>query len=210
MKEPAPVIMVHLRRPVRGNPNEMRSDPFWEFGSFGCTKCHHRNLMNPKRIDEMAGAQLAFAQGGKCGFRLVMLTPPVEVVRHKDRCELQWRPAKMPFRYDAAPVLIDADGESDFPQLRCMIRTVNRSTWIAQFSSKFRSRRMPLRLDVAAELCRGYQKARKAASPSAIASGYEEALPELPNVVDQNRRRTYKRFQKKAGTKCRTSGCSRC
>jgi hypothetical protein len=47
--QPLRVIMVHLRRPKTHCPNEMRSDPFWEFGSFGCTRCHGRILMNPPR-----------------------------------------------------------------------------------------------------------------------------------------------------------------
>lgn len=111
------VVVVHLRRPNRDDPREMRSDPFWEFGSFGCTGCHRRNLMNPRRIHELEGTRLAFAQGGPKGFRLVLLTPPVEVVRHRDRCELRWEPARMPFRYDSAPLLVDAEGKSDFPSL---------------------------------------------------------------------------------------------
>ena len=41
MEQP-PVFIVHLRRPKKNDPEEMRSDPFWEFGSFGCTGCHSR------------------------------------------------------------------------------------------------------------------------------------------------------------------------
>jgi hypothetical protein len=60
----APVVLVLLRRPNRSNPREMRSDPFWEFGSFGCTGCHTTNLMNIRRADELAGVRFGFAQGG--------------------------------------------------------------------------------------------------------------------------------------------------
>jgi hypothetical protein len=66
----ARVIVVHLRQPKRGDPGESRSDPFYEFGSFGCTKCHSRNLMHPRRAHELDGARFAFAQGGRLGFRL--------------------------------------------------------------------------------------------------------------------------------------------
>lgn len=207
---PDPVVIVHLRRPNRGNPNEMRSDPFWEFGSFGCTACHIRNLMSPRRIDKLGGVRLAFAQGGASGFRLVMVTPPVRVVRHSDRGELRWEPVEMPFRYDAAPLLIDAEGNSDFPKLRHMIRTADRTTWPARFSSKFRSRRSPLRTDVAAELHQAYQRLRMAAPPSAIASGYEEAMPYSPPIVDRDRQRTYKRLLNAAGGNRRRSSCRRC
>ena len=36
------VFFVHLRRPNRSDPDEQRDDPFYEFGSFGCTGCHGR------------------------------------------------------------------------------------------------------------------------------------------------------------------------
>jgi hypothetical protein len=39
------VFVVMLRRPRK---NDRRSDPFWEFGSFGCTGCHGKNLLHPK------------------------------------------------------------------------------------------------------------------------------------------------------------------
>ena len=54
----------------------MRTDPLYEFGSFGLTGCHRTNLL----VDHAAaGARLAFTQGGDLGFRLVMLTPPIDV-----------------------------------------------------------------------------------------------------------------------------------
>lgn len=64
------VIMVTLRRPNLSVPGEMRTDPLWEFGSFGLTGCHKRNLMNPRNVDILDGARLAFAQGGEDGFKL--------------------------------------------------------------------------------------------------------------------------------------------
>ena len=74
------VIMIILRQPNSNNPMEMRSDPFWEFGSFGCTKCHQRNIMNPEKSKELIGEKFAFAQGGVEGFKLVFLSPPVRIV----------------------------------------------------------------------------------------------------------------------------------
>jgi hypothetical protein len=61
------VIVVMLRRPQLSKPHERRDDPFWEFGSFGCTGCHRRNLLNPKRSGELNGTQFAFVQGGDKG-----------------------------------------------------------------------------------------------------------------------------------------------
>jgi hypothetical protein len=72
------VIIVVLRRPKKSNKKEMRSDPFYEFGSFGCTKCHRRNLLNPRKSHELIGVRLAFAQGGKDGFKLVHLTSSIK------------------------------------------------------------------------------------------------------------------------------------
>jgi hypothetical protein len=76
MNEPK-VILVMLRQPRRSNPNEMRTDPLWEFGSFGCTRCHRKNLMNPKKLAELNGVRLGFAQNGPLGIKLVHVTPPV-------------------------------------------------------------------------------------------------------------------------------------
>ena len=104
---PAPLVyIVHLRRPKMSDPNERRTDPLFEFGSFGCTGCHSDNLMHPKRLEQLRGARLAFAQGGPLGFRLVYLTPPLNPRAFEDRVEARWSPAEMPFRYANAPVLV--------------------------------------------------------------------------------------------------------
>lgn len=185
------VIIVCLRRPVRSDPNEQRPDPFWEFGSFGCTGCHRKNLMHPARLDELAGCRLGFAQGGSLGVRLVYLTPLVEVVRGKRANELRWSPPEMPFRYATAPLLVANDGASDVPSLKRLIANCERSTWEGRFSSKFRSRRRALPGLVAREVVRVYQSCRAAAGPEEVASGYEDALPHLPPSVDTDRAASY-------------------
>jgi Nucleotide modification associated domain 3 len=190
-EEQSRVVVVHLRQPKKSDPKEMRSDPFWEFGSFGCTGCHGHNLMNPRRIGELAGARLAFAQGGAGGFKLVMLTPPVEVVRHSDRCELRWRPMNMPFRYATAPLIVDRSGRSDLPRLKRLIRVADRSTWPARFSSKFRSRRIPLPTEVAREVCEVFDARHQAALERDIAVSYDQALPYPPSKIDPDRTGTY-------------------
>jgi hypothetical protein len=111
------VFIVQLRRPDRASPNESRDDPFWESGSFGITGCHSHNLMNCKRANQLTGARLAFSQGGRCGTRLVYLTPPVKIVPHGELLEARWTPREMPFRYEDAPVLIANKYDSDFPAL---------------------------------------------------------------------------------------------
>lgn len=189
------VIVVHLRQPRRNEPGESRSDPFFEFGSFGCTGCHSRNLMNPRRAHELDGARFAFAQGGPLGFRLVHLSPPARVVKHRDRCEIVWTPADPPFRYDAAPVLVNAEGESDFHELRAMLRGILRETWPGRFSSAFRSRRTPLPASVADEVIRVFDRKRVKAKPGTLADSYIDALPYPPNKPDTNRKSTLKDFR---------------
>lgn len=180
----------------------MRSDPFWELGSFGCTGCHMTNLMNPRRIHELEGVRLAFVQGGPGGFRLVMLTPPVRAVRHTKRRELRWDKSRKPFRYDRAPLLINNDGDSDFRLLKRMIRA-DRDTWCGRFSSRFRSRRLPLRDDVAGGVIRVYQARVADASPEAFAHEYADTMPYPPNKVDRDRERPYRRLAADAESKAR-------
>ncbi len=193
------VIMVYLRRPNLFDPNESRSDPFWEFGSFGCTKCHFHNLMNPQKIERVEGACLAFIQGGEDGVKLVYLTPPITLKKHKDRFEARWETTeKMPFRYDKAPLLVDNNEETKFPKLRDMSKQVKKKTPMGRFSSKFCSRVEPLPLDIAEATVEEYSSFRQQASESDIAKSYEEALPYPPRKIDENREATYKRLLKEA------------
>jgi hypothetical protein len=189
----APIVVVHLRQPNRMDPNESRTDPLYEFGSFGLTHCHERNLLHD---DELSGRRLAFAQNGHLGFRLIMLTPPVTVRELRNVHEALWSPAKMPLRYPEAPLLIDNDGTSDVAGLSDLMSRVDRSTWVSRFSSAFRSRKKPLPLKVASNLVdvweRAYQRAR------ARAQFYWQALPYVPAVLDQDRRTTYERLLKLA------------
>src|SRR6476660_8010360 len=92
------VVVVILRQPSRAI-TERRDDPFWEFGSFGCTGCHGRNLMNPKRAHELNGARLAFVQGGPFGFRLVHVTEEIWMVPIGAGFEARWPTGQMPLEY---------------------------------------------------------------------------------------------------------------
>lgn len=160
------VVFVMLRQPRRDNPAEMRTDPFWEFGSFGCTRCHSRNLMNPRKVHELSGNLLAFAQGGDAEVRLVLVTPPVAMVHHGLFAEATWHPAEMPLAYRSAPVLVDNHGGSDVPALIEMIDGVRRNTPIARFASKFRSRRRPLPADIGRQVVAVYRDCRDCARRS--------------------------------------------
>lgn len=183
----ARVILVHLRQPNRADANEARSDPFFEHGSFGCTGCHVRNLMHPARADELDGTRFGFAQGGRLGFRLVHLTPPVRVVKHEHLVEVIWEPVDAPFRYSCAPVLVDAAGYSDFPGLVRMLDGVRRASWAARFSSKFRSRRAQLPSAVANEVARVFDSRHSQASRTALAATYIDTLPYPPPQPDADR-----------------------
>ncbi|MCB0191202.1 MAG: hypothetical protein KDJ65_04590 [Anaerolineae bacterium] len=188
------VIVVHLRRPRSNDENEMRSDPFWEFGSFGCTRCHQRNLMNPNKLHLLAEARMAFAQGGDKGFRLVHLTSPVNVTHHGTFGEVKWQPANMPFKYDKAPLLIDNLGHTDFALLKKFIEATNRPSWESKFSSRFRTRRNPLDKDIAQEIVDVFEQKFKTASPDSFAVTYADALPYPPPKIDLSREQTYLRY----------------
>ena len=87
------VIVVMLRQP-RSDANESRTDPYWEFGSFGTTGCHGRSVMNQARVSELDGKRFAFAQGGPLGMRLVHVTPPLRtrILAKNNTAEALWEP----------------------------------------------------------------------------------------------------------------------
>lgn len=182
------VIVVLLRRPMR-HADERRDDPFWEFGSFGCTGCHHHNLLNPKRSSELKGTRLAFVQGGDRGFRLIHVTPPISVRDLADICEAVWLPAEMPLTYETAPVVVDNQGRTDVPLLAQMAHGVKRSTPVARFASAFRSCRRPLAGEIGTQVVFVYQQFRGGAAD--VATRYDQALPYSPPSIEKNRARRY-------------------
>ena len=191
------VFLVHLRRPKKTDPEEQRDDPFYEFGSFGCTGCHGSNLLNPRHADELEGARLGFIQGGQLGSRLVFLTPPVSVVLGKDHCEAQWKPATKPFKYRHAPVIADNERDSDFSLLEAFARNSNCPTVESGLSSRFRTRAKPLPIELAREVIAVYQQMYDVAPKASFAKSYDEALPYKPPKIDRNRKETYQRLARK-------------
>ncbi len=182
------VIVVVLRRPSKA-PTERRDDPFWEVGSFGCTGCHRRNLMNPKRAHELNGARLAFVQGGPLGFRLVHVTPEIWMAPIGSKCEARWQPVQMPLSYRFAPLVIDNENRSDIASLAKEFANVARSTPVARFSSAFRSRRRPVAGEIGQEIIACYDRYRQ---PANIASTYIEAMPYPPPLVERDREKRYR------------------
>jgi hypothetical protein len=201
------IIVVYLRPPDPTDKRETRPDPFYEFGSFGCTGCKSTKLMNPKKTNELEGHRLAFAQGSKRhGTRLIQLTPPCRVTRYRDLCELEWEPEPY-FRYDSAPLLVApgstmVDGRSDFPTLLAHLSSPRWKgrTWPLRFMSAFRSTRSPLPDTVADEMIRVYQSRRANASPDAFARSYLDTLPYPPNIPDTKRNATLASLRAKAAS----------
>jgi hypothetical protein len=187
------VVLIHLRRP-RG-PDDGRDDPFWEFGSFGCTGCHARQVGS----GQLDGTRLGFIQGGADTLRLVYLTPPVQTIYGSSGAMVEWRPHEMPFRFEEGPLLMDRSGETDFPRLRSAVEHARRSTWLGRFSSSFRSRTLPLSPEQAAEVIAVCERARASASATCFASHYFEAIPDMPMDRTRDRRERYRKRLEKAG-----------
>jgi len=196
----------------------MRTDPFWEFGSFGLTGCHRKNLLKKRTAENLEGKRLAFVQGRKGGTRLVLLTPQISVEKHGDsRFEIKWKrktgKPKMPFRYDCAPIIVQNQKEGDYRTnfenfIHAVLgerRSWGRTTAEGQFSSKFRSNTRSLDESFAREIICNYELLRKKARKSEIATSYLDALPYLPPKEDNNRERTYTQYLAKVNRA--TGGC---
>jgi hypothetical protein len=210
------LFIVMLRQPRKDDP---RTDPFWEFGSFGCTGCHGKNLLHSKNCEIRDGDRLAFVQGGQLGCRLLLVTPSVERIDHpggspRGRVELRWDSAKKPFRYNHAPSLFEtpAPGRAGlFPKLAANVAHTNRCTIDAKLASRFRARTSPLGPELARDLDEGFNAAVKKAKKSDFIASYEEALPwcDCPSSASE-RRRDYERFRDlnhTAGSRTRKTGC---
>lgn len=184
------VIIVMLRQPR--SDSDVRTDPFFEFGSFGLTGCHASNLLHDEAAD---GARLAFAQGGPLGFRLVALTPRVQVKPWAATREARWTPGAMPLAYAAAPLLVDNDGDSEVAGVLALISRVERETPVAQFASAFRSRKRALDPPFARQVLAAWGRATTRVPR---AKAYWESLPSRPATIDLDRRGTYDRLLRTA------------
>jgi len=199
------IYVVLLRRPELYDPRE---DPFWEFGSFGCTGCHARNLLSPNSSGLRDGDRLAFAQGGDRGTRLVLLTPPVRVAKHRDALEIMWDASVSPFRYSAAPVFAGNEVKSDFPAIRRYVAACKRPTDESKFASKFRGRTMALEPELAAELTKVFNRLRSHAGADSLAKTYTQTMPWFLDEPDRHRWRTYQQLRKEIGAHVGARRCA--
>lgn len=144
---------VYLRQPA--GIDDERREPFWEFGSFGRTGCHRRNLLSRNSPLE-AGDQLAFLQGGNAEVRIVAVTPPLHATTRRESSgalqEVNWDASYRPLPYESAPLLIDNQGRTEFPSIVRMIVDAARSTWCSKLGSCFRSRTSALDEPLAREI----------------------------------------------------------
>ena len=195
------LFIVLLRRPQNWG-GEMRSDPFWEFGSFGLTGCHKRNLLNINKVERLTDSRFAFVQGGNDGFKLLLITSPVKTIVNSDIVEVKWEPIKLPFKYMNAPMVIRNDTQTSFPYLSKYFLNHKRSTLEGKFASAFRSRTTPLDHQEAQKLMNDFERMYKNAKLNEIILDYTEALPYLPQVQDNNRTLTYKKLKNPNRKKC--------
>lgn len=196
----ARLYIVLLRRP--GNsPNEMRSDPFWEFGSFGLTGCHNKNLLSEKNFEKLNSGRLAFVQGGNKGFKLLLITPPLKTKILNGKIEVIWKP-KRPFKYSNAPIVINNKLETDFQYLGKYYLNKCRPTPESKFASAFRSRTQALDPATAEKIMNDFDQLYRKSKASVKIKDYTEALPKIPPKYDRNRLETYKRLQGTFERKC--------
>lgn len=194
---PDRVIFVMLRQPDRSDPEESRSDPFYEFGCFGITGCHQTNLLNDAAAQ---GARLAFVQGGPDQLRLVHITPPVSIEAKGRQLVATWKPADMPLRFQDAPVLVENRPAIRNTALLKFLKGTNRSTPVAQFTSRFRARKEALPEDIAKEILGTWDTATAAGRRS---ESYVDALPYLPNrpLNTRERKERFSDLLTRAGAK---------
>lgn len=194
------LFIVLLRRPSK-KPGEMRSDPFWEFGSFGLSRCHIKNLLNPNKVERLHKGRLAFVQGGKEGFKLLLITPSVKTKVVNGKIEVNWKPIK-PFKYSTAPTVIRNVKHTDFSYLINEIHKSDRTTFEGKFASAFRSRTTQLDEKIADKLINDFYNLYRKSKPSDKIKNYTEALPYPPPKIDPNRLKTYKRLKSLSQKKC--------
>jgi hypothetical protein len=204
------LFIVFLRRPGK---HDGRSDPYWEFGSFGCTSCHHDNLLNPGKEHVRTGDRLAFVQGGDRGCKMLLITPPVERLHHAmPRVELRWDKTSQPFRYlsERAPVLAKPGAKNvTLAEFGKLVNGANRPTAQAKMASRLRTRSQPLDSKAAKELIVLFERARAGATASDFIQSYSDALPwriDSPRSLKE-RRRDYRDLLSQLGATSVASGC---
>lgn len=144
------LFFIFLRRPR--TVTDLRSDPFWEFGSFGQTGCHRTNLLHPARTPLREGDRLVFLQGGDQEIRAVALTPPIQIQSCMGRLDLRWDRDYRPIPYVEAPVLINNQGQTNFSAVFDIVADTQRSTFCGKAASRLRSLTRPIKPELATQL----------------------------------------------------------
>jgi len=197
------VIVVLLRPPV--SMEDPRNDPFWEFGSFGLIESH-RYILNENYMDILSGARLAFVQCGdlkekdgsiKPCMKLVYLTDPIGIVKHKTILEATWKP-QMPFKFITAPLFCDKHANSDFPSI-LEPEVSPRKKWnhLMKYLSSASFKNKVLKPKIAQEIIEiynrkweeGIHKTRQ--GYKIFAEHYMDALAEPTHCVTENRADCY-------------------
>lgn len=150
------LYFVFLRRPR--DLHDQRNDPFWEFGSFGKTGCHSKNLLHPKTTPLRSGDRLAFLQGGQREIRIIGVTPSISVEGNIGRLELRWNATYRPLPYSKAPLLIDNSNRTDFPEVRDLLMNTQRTTHCGAAGSRFRGRTTSIDLNLAEQVLQWFSK----------------------------------------------------
>lgn len=163
------LYFVYLRQPA--GFSDRRHAPFWEFGSFGRTGCHSKNLLHPRNSPLRDGDRLAFLQGGRAEIRISAITPPITIGGSTGRLEARWDDSYRPLRYVDAPIFINNQGQTSFPTLLPFLEGVRRNTYCGKVGSRFRSRTSPVEPELASEVLEWFT------SPAAtIVKNYPEAI----------------------------------
>lgn len=153
------LFFVFLRRPYESD--DRRNDPFWEFGSFGVTGCHSKNLLNPSAQNLIVGDRLVFLQGGNGEIRVVGVTPNIAEIKvwqpigyDRKLLEVRWDSSYRSLPYEEAPLLVSNHHSptGQFPAVNSILASVNRSTLVAKAASKFRTSIQPLPEPLAKEI----------------------------------------------------------
>lgn len=177
------VFVVYLRRP---SSDDKRSDPFWEFGSFGRTGCHSHNLLSRNCRIEPGVSSVLFLQGGEGCIRAVALAEVSDItpftIAAKDGKpqqqgrELKWKKIRGPYVFEEAPFLIgNHDGRSDFPAFSKKLGGTQRDTRVAGAASKLRARATELEMAVALEVREVFARWK-----GAKASAFHETIEDGP------------------------------
>lgn len=177
------LFVVYLRRP---HGNDQRSDPFWEFNSFGRTGCHSRNLLSPRCRIEPGVSSVLFLQGGAGSIRAVALAEVSEIVSFtlpargqkskREGRELRWGSIIGPFVFESAPLLLDNDRNSEFQMLaEYLLKRTRRNTPVAAVASRLRARAKELDAPFAVEVRDLFARWK-----GRLASAFHETIEEGP------------------------------